>query len=41
MKIVNIENFLLLIGTLVITASVALVTKKQREHLTFAMSINT
>jgi hypothetical protein len=29
MKIVNIENFLLLIGTLVITASVALVTKKQ------------
>ncbi|GCL54676.1 hypothetical protein NIES3806_20190 [Microcystis aeruginosa NIES-3806] len=32
MKIVNIENFLLLIGTLVITASVALVTRRRQRR---------
>ncbi|MFM8308784.1 MAG: hypothetical protein ACKN87_17530 [Microcystis aeruginosa] len=31
MKIVNFENFLLLIGTLLITASVAIVTRKQQR----------
>ncbi|TRU25347.1 MAG: hypothetical protein EWV92_14570 [Microcystis aeruginosa Ma_MB_S_20031200_S102] len=31
MKIVNIENFLLLIGTVLITASVAIVTRKQQR----------
>ena len=32
MKIVNIENFLLLIGTLVITASVAVVTRRRQRR---------
>ena len=32
MKIVNIENFLLLIGTLVMTASVAVVTRRRQRR---------